>query len=120
MIGKCRVVGTFLLWQGHCEEAEMECPVHHVGSGVLWDEDAQAETGSSLMLTTHFHCLKGHSVETGFVCSFVWWDSLTFSTNKTSDRLFWSNLMEDSVHPGFVLSHSSFPCNQFYCLMITF
>lgn len=34
-------------------------------------EDAGAETGSSLMLTTDFQCLKGRSVETGFVCSFV-------------------------------------------------
>lgn len=70
MIGSCRVVGTFVLWQRHCEDAEIECPVLHVGSGVLY-EDAGAETGSSLMLTTRFHCLKGRSVEMGFVCSFV-------------------------------------------------
>lgn len=70
MIGNCRVVGTFVLWQRHCEDAEIEWPVLHVGSGVLY-EDAGVETGSSLMLAARFQCLKGRSVETGFVCSFV-------------------------------------------------
>lgn len=53
MMGNCRVVGTFVLWQRHCEDAEIECPGLHVGSGVLY-EDAGAETGSSLMLTTPY------------------------------------------------------------------
>lgn len=58
------------LFSGKDRDAEIECPVLHVGSGVLY-EDAGAETGSSLMLTTRFHCVKGRSVETGFVCSFL-------------------------------------------------
>lgn len=68
-IGNCRIVGTSVLWKRHCEDAETECPVLHVESGVLY-EGAGEVTGSFLMLSTRFHCLKGSSVDTGFVWSF--------------------------------------------------
>lgn len=59
--GNCRISGTFVLRHRHGNDAETDCPVLHVGSGALY-EDTGEVTGSSLMLITHFHCLKEGSV----------------------------------------------------------
>lgn len=62
MTGNICIAGTFVVWRRHRGDAETECPVLSVGSGVLY-EDAGKVAGSPMMLTTHYHCLKGGSME---------------------------------------------------------